>query len=145
MVQSSRSTVYFHFLKPFSLSDRTRLKAFLVSIFRKEKTPLVELSFVFCSDAYLLKINRQYLNHDYYTDIITFNLSENQKLVRGEVYISIDRVRDNARKEKTTFKEEIHRVMFHGVLHLCGFKDKTPSAKSAMRKAENKYLELFFT
>ena len=145
MLQHKKPPVYFHFLQQFSLPNRGALKTFLVSLFKREKTRLEELRFIFCTDEYLLNINRRHLNHDYYTDIITFNLSDQPGKVVGEVYISIDRVRDNAQVQGTSFMEEVHRVIFHGALHLCGYKDKSPQDKKAMTKAEDKYLRLFFS
>jgi probable rRNA maturation factor len=128
----------------FSLAERTKLKKFIQSIFRKEKTSAASLTYVFCSDPYLLDINKQFLQHDYYTDIITFDLSSTKGLIVGEVYISIDRVRDNAGQLGNTIKNELHRVIFHGALHLCGYKDKKPVDEKAMRAAEEKYLKLYF-
>jgi rRNA maturation RNase YbeY len=90
-----------------------------------------------------LEINKTYLSHNYHTDIITFDLSENTQDIQAEIYISIDRVRDNAKTLKTTVKEELHRVIFHGVLHLCGYKDKTKSSQAEMRKAEDYYLQKY--
>jgi probable rRNA maturation factor len=127
-----------------SLTDRTKLKQFIAGIFKKEKRTALSLTYVFCSDEYLLDINKQFLQHDYYTDIITFDLSATKSVVEGEVYISVDRVRDNAKQHHTTNKNELHRVIFHGVLHLCGYKDKTPKDEKAMRAAEEKYLTLYF-
>jgi probable rRNA maturation factor len=136
-------TIHFNFLHPVNLRERTKLKRFLVSIFKKEKKQLDELQYIFCSDDYLLEINRQYLNHDYYTDIITFDLSEKGQLINAEIYISVDRVRENAREYGSSLKQELHRVMFHGALHLCGYKDKTITEKKLMRKMEGKYLHLW--
>lgn len=99
------------------------------------------LNYIFCSDDGLLTINRQYLNHDYYTDIITFDYTENNR-ISGDIYISVERVKDNAQKFKSTFETELHRVMIHGVLHLTGLKDKTKADSEAMRKAEDKALKL---
>ena len=99
-----------------------------------------EISYLFCNDKKILEINRQYLQHDYYTDIITFELSEQGEPVLGEVYISIDRVRDNAQHLDQTFQRELYRVLFHGVLHLCGYKDKSPKEKAQMRAMEEHYL-----
>ncbi len=130
--------------KNVSLTDRTRLKAFIKGIFKKEKRSFESLSYVFCSDEYLLEINRQYLQHDYYTDIITFDLSEPNSPLEGDIYISIDRVRENAKSLQVSIQEELHRVIFHGALHLCGFKDKKPADILAMRNAENKYLKRYF-
>jgi rRNA maturation RNase YbeY len=98
---------------------------------------------VFCSDRELLKINRTFLKHDFYTDIITFDLSES-KTIQGEIYISVDRVRDNARKLETTFNSELHRVIFHGALHLCGYKDKDKQSRLKMRVREEYYLNQYF-
>ena len=92
----------------------------------------------------MLNINRQFLNHDYYTDIITFNLSGSKRQIEGEVYISIDRVKDNAAILSQSIKQELHRVIFHGALHLCGYKDKSKYDIDKMRKMEDKYLKAFF-
>lgn len=127
-----------------SLSDRNRLKAFIEQIFKNEKKTLSSINYIFCSDEYLLEINRQFLKHDYYTDIITFNLSEDPKKIEGEIYISIDRVRENACNAGVTTKEELYRIIFHGALHLCGYKDKTPKDKKEMTRAEDRNLKLYF-
>ena len=128
-----------------SLQEKTRLKTFIEGLFKKEKTKLVSLNYIFCSDAQLLVINRDFLNHDDYTDIITFDLSEPGGGTTGEIYISIDRVRENAGLHNTTIKEELHRVLFHGALHLCGYRDKTASEKELMRSKEDFYLKRFFS
>lgn len=127
-----------------ALADRTRLKLFIENIFKQEKKNLKSLSYVFCSDEHLLAINRDFLRHDYYTDVITFDLSMHKKETTGEVYLSIDRIRDNAKSEGVSFKEELHRVIFHGALHLCGYKDKNKADQLQMRQAENKHLVLYF-
>lgn len=126
------------------LKGRTKLKQFIPTIFSKEKIKLQSLTYIFCSDDYLLAINKAYLQHDYYTDIITFTLSEPGLPIQGEIYISIDRVRDNANQLGTTIKEELHRVIFHGALHLCGYKDKSTREEQLMRLAEGKYLGFYF-
>ena len=136
-------TIQFNFLEPIDLRDRTRLKRFLASLFKKEGKQLNELQYIFCSDDYLLDINRQYLNHDYYTDIITFDLSEKGQSINAEIYISVDRVRENAREFGSSLRQELHRVIFHGALHLCGYKDKTSVQEKEMRKMEEKYLTLW--
>ena len=137
--------VHFHFLEPgLTLSDRSRLKLFIRSLFKKERKKLAGLNYIFCSDDYLLDINRQYLQHDFYTDIITFDLSEPGQPINAEIYISVERVRDNARQFNNTLKQEIHRVIFHGALHLCGYGDKKPKEETLMRKMEDKYLGLYF-
>ena len=136
--------IRFHFLTETPLRERSQLKSFLPSIFKKEKKHLAELRYIFCSDDYLLDINKQYLNHDYYTDIITFDLSEPDQPINAEIYISVDRVRDNARSFGNSFKKELHRVIFHGALHLCGYRDKTQQEEKLMRKMEDQYLALYF-
>jgi probable rRNA maturation factor len=138
--------VAFHFLKKdFSLRTRTKLKKFIVDLFKKEKKGLISLDYIFCSDSSLLTINQNYLKHDFFTDIISFDLSGKKDQITGEVYISIDRVRENAVLYNTSFKEELHRVIFHGALHLCGFQDKTNKQAMQMRRMEDRYLTLFFS
>jgi probable rRNA maturation factor len=127
-----------------ALKERTRLKAFIHKQFQKEGFKLGSLTYVFCSDEYLLNLNQQHLQHDYYTDILTFDLSSIKKVVDGEVYISIDRVRDNAENHDKAFSNELHRVIFHGALHLCGYKDKTKAQEKEMREKEDQYLALYF-
>jgi probable rRNA maturation factor len=122
---------------------RTKLKEFLHALFESEGKILSDLNYVFCSDDYLLTINRQFLQHDYYTDIITFDVSDNKKAVKGEIYISIDRVKDNAKLLELTVQSEFLRVMFHGALHLCGYKDKTKAQQIIMRQKEDYYLAEF--
>jgi probable rRNA maturation factor len=100
-----------------------------------------DLVFIFCSDDFLLNMNKEYLEHDYFTDIITFDYSENDK-VAGEMYISIDRIMDNAKSMEIRLLDEVHRVIIHGVLHLCGYKDKSKKEEVAMRQAEDKALEM---
>lgn len=123
-----------------SLRDRAKLKKFIEASFRKEKKKLRSLNFIFCSDQDLLEINQEYLNHNYYTDIITFELSEKDMPVEGEIYISVDRVRDNSQQLKESSSKELHRVIFHGVLHLCGYKDKEMKEKMRMREKEEQLL-----
>ena len=98
-----------------------------------------ELSFIFCSDEYLKKINIEYLSHDFFTDVITFDYSM-KKLLFGDIYISTDRVKENAKTYSSSFKEELFRVIIHGVLHLCGFNDKTEEEKTLIRSKENEFL-----
>ena len=127
-----------------TLKERTKLKGFIISIFLKEGKKINYINYIFCSDEYLLSINREFLKHDYYTDIITFNLSGIQDPINGEVYISIDRIRENAKNLQVSIKSEFHRVIFHGALHLCGYKDKKRADKQLMRKQEDKYLNSYF-
>jgi rRNA maturation RNase YbeY len=130
-------------LLPVSFSQRTLVKEVIRDLFKKEKTKLEQLQYIFCSDEYLLEINKEHLQHNYYTDIITFDLSEKPNAVIGEIYISVDRVRDNAQNYDVSFKQELLRVIFHGALHLCGHKDKTEKDQKLMRKAEDKYLQYY--
>jgi probable rRNA maturation factor len=144
MYSTTSPSVSFFYEAPVSLKDRNELKLFIKEIFKKEKKKLSGLNYIFCSDKRLLEINRQFLQHDYYTDIITFELSPAGLPVEGEIYISVDRVKDNASQHETTFTRELHRVIFHGVLHLCGYKDKTAVQEKLMREKEDYYLKRYF-
>ncbi|MBK8522587.1 MAG: rRNA maturation RNase YbeY [Ferruginibacter sp.] len=126
------------------LKERTRLKAFIEKLFLTEKQKLGNLSYIFCSDDHLLTINQDFLKHDFYTDIITFDLSSSKNEIEGEVYVSVDRIKENAKQLGVSFKEELHRVVFHGALHLCGYKDKKKTDQQQMTQAENKYLNIYF-
>lgn len=138
--------VSFHVKSPITLRNRENLKSFLSVICRKEGKTLGDLSVVFVSDRELLDMNRQFLDHDYYTDIITFDLGGGiDQPVSGELYISTDRVRDNARTFGKSITNELHRVIFHGLLHLCGYTDKTLADQKGMRAKEDKYLKIYFT
>ena len=128
-----------------TLNNRKKLKQFLLDIFRNEGKNLETLIYIFCTDKYLLSLNRDFLSHDYYTDVISFDLSANRNIVSGEIYISIDRVRDNAMIQKESAKNELHRVIFHGALHLCGYKDNNITNKERMRAEEDKLLHLYFS
>lgn len=120
------------------------MQDFIPVIFKKEGKKLESLSFIFCSDNYLLEINKQFLKHDYYTDIISFDLSEPKSaLISGEIYISVDRVKENAKDMRISFEEEMKRVLFHGTLHLCGYRDKKKADVQQMRAKEDEYLKLF--
>jgi len=118
-----------------------QIKNWIIDTLLSEKKIPGFISYNFCSDNYLLKINKQYLQHNYFTDIITFDISEG-KTISGDIYISWDRVKDNAKTEKTLFHVELQRVIIHGVLHLCGYKDKSPKEQKQMRDKENYYLSL---
>ncbi|MBK7290985.1 MAG: rRNA maturation RNase YbeY [Chitinophagaceae bacterium] len=136
----SKSKVYFFYQGVKSgLQSRTKLKKFIELIFKKEGRPLLSINYIFCTDKALLEINKQFLKHDFYTDIITFDLSESDEIA-AEIYISVDRVRDNASLLGVSFKSELHRVIFHGALHLCGYSDKTKDQKAEMRGKEDFYL-----
>jgi rRNA maturation RNase YbeY len=140
----SKSKVYFFFdNKKLGLQNRGNLKRFIEYIFKKEKKQLSSLNYIFCSDKKLLEINQSFLNHDFFTDIITFDLSEDENIC-AEIYISVDRVKENSKTLKASFTSELHRVLFHGVLHLCGYKDKTKAEKQKMREKEEYYINQYF-
>lgn len=134
--------VRFNFLTKTILRDRSILKLVIKELFIKEKKILERLDYIFCDDAYLLDLNRSFLNHDYYTDIITFDMSLTDQIV-GEIYISVDTVRLNSERFKTTFSSELHRVIFHGALHLCGYGDKSRMEVKQMRSLEDRYLKKY--
>ncbi len=129
--------------KNTTLTNRLALKAFIEKGLKKEGIAIDTLQYIFCSDKFLLNINKSFLNHDYFTDIISFDLSETGGTLIGEIYISIDRVKDNAKTHKTSYTEELLRVIFHGALHFCGYKDKKPSDAKEMRAQENKWLKSY--
>ena len=131
--------------RKLSISDKTKLKSFISSLFKSENISLSELNYIFCSDEYLLQINKDHLNHDYYTDIITFSLEEKGEPVIGEIYISIDRIKDNAISQKANILNETLRVLFHGCLHLCGYLDKKPKDIKLMREKEDYYINQYLS
>ena len=125
----------------FSLINESSLQSWILLSIEKEALVCGDLSFIFSSDDHILNINKDYLNHDYYTDIITFDYREDQ-IISGDIFISIDRVKENASTLSLPFTDELHRVMIHGVLHIMGYKDKTPEEESLMRSKEDFYLSL---
>jgi len=127
------------------LPEQVKLRKFLLEIFKVENTSVQSVTFIFCNDEYLLGINQKFLSHDTFTDILTFVLSAKDLPLIGEIYISLERVTENAHSYKVTVIEELHRVIFHGVLHLCGYYDKTVLQKVLMREQEDKYLRLYFS
>jgi len=129
--------------KGTSLGHRTALKSFINKQCLKEGVKIESLQYVFCSDAYLLNINQQFLHHDFYTDIISFDLSDQQGQLIGDIYISIDRVKENAKTEGKLYMHELLRVIFHGALHFCGYKDKKTADLKMMRSMEDKWLKAY--
>jgi len=125
----------------FELKDEQAATEWLIKIIEQAGNSLRLLNFIFCSDDYLLRLNVEYLNHDTLTDIITFPYAE-PPVIEGDIFISIDRVRENAQEFNVSFEQELHRVMAHGVLHLCGFGDKTPEEQATMRQKEDEALQL---
>jgi rRNA maturation RNase YbeY len=135
--------ITFHIqLKNFKLKDPAKIKSWIKKIISSEKRICGDLSFVFMSDEELLKINKQFLDHDTYTDIITFDYTQEKK-INGEIMVSVERVKENSEKLNTEFDEELRRVIIHGVLHLCGYKDKSKADKELMRERENAALRKF--
>ena len=128
----------------FVFKNKTEIKQWITSVAKGKKRKVGDLSFVFCSDGFLLRLNKEYLNHDTLTDIITFDYSkdDNQLPISGDIYISIDRIRENAVKFNKSFENELHRVIIHGTLHLLGYADKTKAAKLEMTKQEDIALNL---
>ena len=126
--------------RKLSFTPKAALKKMVKNIFSGESTTADTIDYIFCSDEYLLQINQKALNHDYYTDIITFPLHEKGMPVLAEIYISIDRVQDNATTHNTPFDQEIARVIAHGALHLCGYKDKSKVDVALMREKEGAYI-----
>ena len=144
MASLSKSKVCFYYQTPVSLRKREILKKFIEKIFRSENRRLTALNYIFCPDSEILRINKEFLKHDYYTDIITFEFSGKGAPIEGEIYISIERVKENAKTIGDTLTKELHRVIFHGALHLCGYKDKTQKEIKRIRKREDFYLDNYF-
>lgn len=128
------------------LKNKLALKQFLKAVVA-EHLPAVKqinMNYIFCDDAYLLQINQDFLQHDTYTDIITFDLSESERTLDAEIYVSVERLQDNAEKFGVTYERELHRVIFHGTLHLCGFKDKKKEEQLLMKQMEDQCLASYF-
>jgi rRNA maturation RNase YbeY len=134
---------FFSEKKTFKINNKKKLRLLFKEVCKQEKAVLSFVNCVFCSDEYLLKINKKHLEHNFLTDIITFDFSEKKNQIEGDLYISVDRVKDNAKKYKDTFLDEITRVVLHGLLHLIGYNDKTEKEKKRMRVLENKYVSLY--
>ncbi|MFD2863497.1 rRNA maturation RNase YbeY [Mucilaginibacter antarcticus] len=124
----------------YKLKDKLKVKRWISETIMAEGYKLNELSYIFCSDAYLLRINQQYLNHDTFTDIVTFDNSEEEMIITGDIFISVPRTQENAEKFKVSTIDELHRVLIHGALHLLGYKDKRPADKKKMTEKEDYYL-----
>ena len=132
-----------HFFKEdirFRLLNQQPLRNWIARVVRQHKFHLDEINYIFCSDEYLLRLNIKFLNHHFYTDIITFDNSDESKKISGDIFISYDRVKANAEKFNVSLKDELNRVMIHGVLHLLGYSDKTKKDQEAMRQLENDFL-----
>ncbi|MCH7407920.1 rRNA maturation RNase YbeY [Belliella sp. DSM 111904] len=134
---------FFNEDRKFRLTQKLKHKSWLKKIAISEGYKILDLNYIFCSDEYLHKINVEYLDHDTYTDIITFDNSEKENTIEGDIFISLDRVEDNAKDEKTPFEIELLRVLSHGLLHLMGYKDKTKSEAKEMRLKEDQSISIF--
>ncbi|WP_047246887.1 rRNA maturation RNase YbeY [Maribacter thermophilus] len=132
----------FHYETDFSLSERDKYSSWINSICKSEEYSSGELNYIFCDDAYLLNINQQYLQHDTYTDIITFDYTSG-KVLSGDIYISVERVKENSIRFNVSFENELLRVMAHGILHLMGYKDKKKEDIKEMRKKEEEKINMF--
>ena len=131
--------ISFNYETDFELLNESQLSDWISTTILNEKCKEGEINYIFCDDEYLHKLNVEFLNHDTLTDIISFDYSAGKEL-HGDIYISIERVADNAKDFKSDFIDEIHRVMIHGILHYCGYKDKTEADETVMRQRENDYL-----
>ncbi len=128
----------------FQLADKQRIKRWIMAVCQQNHKKVGDIGYLFCDDTYLLEVNKQYLNHDTYTDIITFDYVE-EGVVNGDIMISVERVRENAKLFEVPFEQELHRVIIHGVLHLLGQKDKSTKEAAMMRKREEDALMLWST
>jgi rRNA maturation RNase YbeY len=126
----------------FALENSTVISNWIAQIIESNSFTISQLNYIFCSDNYLLEINRTYLSHDYLTDIITFDNSDEANVIEADIFISIDRVRDNAQNLGTNFSTEFNRVLIHGILHLLGWDDKSQEDKAEMREKEEACLSL---
>jgi len=126
----------------FTLKDVDKVNNWINQVITDHQLTLENITYIFCSDEYLYNINQTYLNHDTYTDIITFDNSDEDDIIESDIFISIDRVKENAAQLNISFTDELHRVIIHGVLHLIGYDDKDESNKALMRQKENDYLSL---
>ena len=124
----------------YSLKNESRVIEWIITVIQKEEKLLENINYIFCSDDYLLKINRQYLKHDSFTDIITFDHSDSHEIIDGDIFISVERVKENSKMFNKTLQNELCRVIIHGVLHLIGYVDKTTEDQQKMRELEDKYL-----
>ncbi len=137
-----RNILFFSEDTDYKPKQKTSLRAWMKETVSTEGYKTGEINIVLCSDAYLLDINKQYLRHDTYTDIVTFDSSEDAGVIAGDIFISIDRVRENAVKFAVLEADELHRVIIHGILHLCGYGDKKKEDKARMTEKENFYLAI---
>jgi probable rRNA maturation factor len=134
--------IHFNYEADFELTDELLYASWLSEVILSENKQEGEINYIFCDDGYLLEINRQYLDHDTLTDIISFDYSERNTL-QGDIFISVERVMDNAKDFNVSFDEELKRVLVHGILHYCGYKDKSEADEQLMRQKEEEKIKLF--
>lgn len=128
----------------FTIKQKTKIRNWVSNVVEQNNKEILNINYIFTSDSHLLQINKEYLNHNTYTDIVTFDQSAHENIIEADIFISIERIKQNAKTLNHSFQNELHRVMIHGVLHLLGSKDKTEIEKQEMRKNENHYLALLF-
>ncbi|GAB3712931.1 rRNA maturation RNase YbeY [Flavobacterium koreense] len=134
--------ISFNYELEFQLENEEQYSSWISNVISSENKKEGDINYIFCDDEYILEINKQYLNHDYYTDIISFDYSVGNEL-HGDIFVSIERVRENAIEFEVTFNEELKRVLAHGVLHYCGYKDKTEEEELLMRSKEDEKIKMF--
>ena len=140
-----KPSIQFHYIfdKRFFFPHRKNLKKILLALFKKEECSIETVSYIFCSDAFLLIINQEFLKHNSFTDVITFQLSDQAQPIISDIYISVDRILYNSKFLGVSFTNELHRVIFHGALHLCGFNDNNKKERTIIRKKEDFYLDQY--
>ena len=140
----AKPPIYFHFIvPPFYFPQRGLIKTFLLSIFKKHNKTVQALNYIFCSNEYLLPLNQKHLQHNYYTDVIAFELNEKGRPLMADIYISVEMARQNAQDFKVSTTNEVLRLMIHGTLHLCGYKDKKTKEKEEIKAKEDYYLHKY--
>jgi len=145
VMKKKSKIIFFYKAVSFYFRDRNRLKSFIIEIAESEGFKIEEIRIIFCDKRTLREINRKFLNHNYDTDIITFRLSNIKHPLEAELYISIPRLKEQAKEWGSSFKQELHRIIFHGLLHLCGYNDKTAEQKTEIRAKEDYLLKTFFS
>lgn len=144
MATSTNHIQFYYLYQSFTFRNKNAVKAFLKKKFGEVDRTIEQINYVFCDDAYLLEINQKYLNHNTLTDIITFELSSKSQPLLSDIYISVERVKENAKLFNVEFERELHRVVFHGALHLLGYKDKSKADQEKMREMEEAFLREYF-
>ncbi|AHM61402.1 metalloprotein [Flammeovirgaceae bacterium 311] len=127
----------------YKLPQKTKIRSWIKNVVKNEGASIAEVNYIFCSDPYLKQVNIDYLQHDYFTDIITFDNSEEEGILEGDIFISIDRIKENSEDYSNSFNQELRRVIVHGVLHLIGYRDKSETEQAQMRQKEDQYLSLY--